>query len=134
MYKTMYKVVAVRYDGDGHKIRTSAIVYGGDSEVIYERNKWSTSPQWLLDNGYGISVFTYFDQAQAFANQEDFFRTLEIWEVKCAGEMKKPPYCSIIALLSRRIESESGDYWPEGTKFYEKVKLVKRVHEGEIHV
>jgi hypothetical protein len=105
-----------------------SFVVEGDAEVAYLPGGWASAPAWLLERGYGLTMFDNLGDAEKFARGQypSKGKEWELWEVELDGEMPLPDGRAIPHLLAKKILIIVGS-WPDGTAMARRVKLVRRV-------
>lgn len=116
---------------------------GGIFKVEYKPGEWVRSTKELEEIGYGLCVYTNVNEVQMpwFASiflPED----VEIWECEGRGEVRLPPYALQVDLTPSMDFAEFKHIalsdqcfvdwnwsisWPESTRMFQEVKLVKRI-------
>ena len=123
--KLYWKVV--RIDAEGRKVSCSA---DGKAQVVYKFNKWVTAPNWLAKKGYYIIVFNCRDEARWFRHIY-FQKNIRHYSIcKCKCQNQKPlQQKQNLHHLSKGIFSTIYDFWPTGSKSFEKVMLLPPDHK-----
>ena len=115
-----YKVVR---EEDGK--RYSLIVHG-KACVEYVPGEWTKAPEWLARRGYHLLVFTDFDKARYWCENE----TDEVWECEVKDVIEELPLMLDIKALACGRAFNSFSCFPKETVMAREVKLVKLVHKG----
>ncbi len=115
-----YKVV--------NKERSGALIsiyVDGKAKVEYKIGEFVEAPDWLAKEGYHLLVFDNLKDALTFY-EEDV--SLQLFECECKDEVELKEYLSTSFLEIGCLRSLTIIFgWPEGTRMFKRVKLIKRV-------
>jgi hypothetical protein len=120
----VYKVVGRLYTGD----LVSCTVYGA-AEVCYKVGEFVQAPGWLAKHGYHLVVFDTFNNAKKFIGEWD---NLEIWEADAEERVELVPQMALNVISGMIYGNTFLNIWPDGTRMYKRVKLLRRITNDDL--
>lgn len=110
----------------------------GKAAINYHIGKWCEPPQWLLQMGYGILTFEEILFARRFTNTTylvapdwiilDADPTYPIFKIEADGEIFPLPSFALIDSLDLGwLHPSPKVNWPEGTRMFRRIKLLREV-------
>ena len=125
---TVYKVV-YRHTKD----RTLRSPWStGLSQVIYRPSEWTKAPDWLAEKGYHLLAFDSREEACSWPKFMRYMDRVEVWEAVGESEiLPLPLYLYMPNLKQGLIDHWESGTWPARTRMFRKIKLVRRIQQGD---
>lgn len=118
-YDIAYKVVRAT---DG--VLRSVTIDDDTARCVYTTTVWTHASAYMAERGYHPTVFETLEQALEFRLEITLDYEFQVWEVMCRIPVDLPPRCVTYNLSQLRTSSAA---WPEGTRMYQGVKLLRRL-------
>lgn len=118
----MYKVLNMNNRGE-----ITSCVVSGKAERKYSEVLWTKG----MDEIHGLTAFADLETAIRWITTESYRHISHdhevIYEIETIDEIPLPEFCSIGDLYAGRFVPNPSSDWPEGTRMFKKVRLLKRV-------
>jgi len=99
----------------------------GRAQVMYPLDTWVTPPDWLLQRGYGLTVFSALKYALWFVNEVPSTLPV-IYIVEVDEPLTLKPMIDLCSLAMGQVDKLfPASLWPRGTLMFGRIKLIEKI-------